>query len=52
MLTSLDSNEKSTLPKKVGLPITLEVTNLPTYGIEPQTRIYKIRVIPFNYAGL
>ena len=25
---------------------------MPTYGIEPQIRIYKIRVIPFNYAGL
>ena len=25
---------------------------MPTYGIEPQTRIYKIRVIPLNYAGL
>lgn len=24
---------------------------MPTYGIEPQTRIYKIRVIPLNYAG-
>jgi hypothetical protein len=25
---------------------------LPTSGIEPKTQIYKIRVIPFNYAGL
>lgn len=25
---------------------------MPTHGIEPRTRIYKIRVIPFNYAGL
>lgn len=24
---------------------------MPTHGIEPRTRIYKIRVIPFNYAG-
>jgi hypothetical protein len=51
-LASLGSNEESTPPKRVGLPITLEATpGMPTHGIEPQTRIYKIRVIPFNYAG-
>ena len=51
-LASLGSNEESTPPKRVGLPITLEaIPGMPTHGIEPQTRIYKIRVIPFNYAG-
>lgn len=51
-LASLGSNEESTPPKRVGLPITLEaILGMPTHGIEPQTRIYKIRVIPFNYAG-